>query len=250
MMRNLVLILLSAVLFLSYSSGVRADGNKFDSRDLLLDTLQQSLLIDRDPPLTEDEISKYNQEFEDYVNSEDLTDDQVAYLNRKFNNARHNGLQIDFTDKDNWNLMLDVTVEDYNFHQINFLTKALESEAKFLSKYEETGEGKFLIKAATEKEKFLDKVDRFDDTGSKGPASLDKNSNKAALFQARQEARSTLKKGMGRQARLQAKTLAKETTRSNSRGLSRNAAKQLAQEVRRELKKSNRPSKGNQGKNK
>ena len=249
MMRNSAVILLSAVLFLGYSSGVRADDNKFDSRGLLLDTLQQSLLIDRDPLLTEDEINQYNQEFEDYVSSEDLTDDQVVYLNRKFNNARHNGLQIDFTDKDNWNLMLNVIVEEYNFHQVNFLTKALESEAKFLSKYEETGNEKFMIKAATEKEKFLSRIDRFEDGGSLVPTPLPKDANRVALLLARQEARSALK-DMARQARLQAKTLAKETTRSNSRGFSRNASKQLAQEVRRELKSAGRPSKGNKGKNK
>jgi len=249
MMRNLAVILLSAVLFLGYSSGVRADDNKFDSRDLLLDTFQQSLLIDRDPPLTEDEINQYNQEFEDYVSSEDLTDDQVVYLNRTLNNARHNGLQIDFTNKDNWTLLLDVIVEDYNFHQIRSLTKALESEVKFLSKYEKTGKEFFLSKAATEKEKFLSRIDRFEDGDTLEPAPLPKDANRAALLLARQEARSALK-DMARQARLQAKTLAKETTRSNSRGLSRNSAKQLSQEVRRQLKKSNRPSKGNQGKNK
>ncbi len=183
------------------------------------------------------------------IGGEDLTDDQVIYLNRTLNNARHNGLQIDFTNKDNWTLLLDVTVEDYNFHQIRSLTKALESEEKFLSKYEKTGKEIFLSKAATEKQKFLSRIDRFEDGDSLVPTPLPKDANRAALLLARQEARSALK-DMARQARLQAKTLAKETTRSNSRGLSRNSAKQLAQEVRRQLKKSNRPSKGNQGKNK
>jgi hypothetical protein len=250
MMRYLSLILLSAVLVLGYSFDVRADdSDSFGDRDLLLDTFSQSLGIDRDPPLTDSEISDFEQIFEDFANNEDLTDDQVVFLNRTLNNARHNGFQIDFTDEDNWNLLLQIIDGDYNFQQVVFLTKALESEAKFLSHYERTGNDFFLTKATTEKDKFLSRVDGFGDIGLKDSASLAQDSNRAAVLEARQEARTALR-DVARQARLQAKTLARETTRLNARGSSRNDAKLLAQETRRELKASGAPSKGNQGKNK
>ena len=249
-MRYVALVLLSVVLVLGYSFDVRAEVSDLsDDRELLLNTFHQSLDIERDPPLTDSEISEFEQQFEDFVGNEDLTDDEVAFLNRSLNNARHTPWRIDFTTEENRTLLEELIEHNYDSRQINFLTKALESEAKFLSHYERTGKVFFLVKAETEKRKFLSHIDGFDHIGHNDSSFLVKDSNRAAILEARQEARSALK-DVARQARLQAKTLAKETTRLNARGSSRNAAKLLAQETRRELKASIHPSKGNQGKNK
>ena len=249
-MRYVALVLVSAMLVLGYSFDVRAeDSDLSDDRELLLDTFNQSLDIERDPLFTESEISEFEQQFEDFVGNEDLTDDEVAFLNRSLNNARHTPWRVDFTTEENWALLEGLIENDHDSGQINFLTKALESEAKFLSHYERTGNDFFLTKAETEKEKFLSRVDGFEGMDSSGSTSLVQDSNRAAILEARQEARSSLK-DVARLARLQAKTLAKETTRLNARGSSRNDAKILAQETRRELKASGPSSKGNQGKNK
>lgn len=251
-MRNGFQWVFCAALFLGLTQVSWADdltGDGLYSRDLLLETLQSSLDLDRDPEFTPEETQEFEDLFHDFAADSELTDDEVFALNRSLNNARHTPWKIDFTREENWTLLEGLIENDYNSHQINSLTKALESEAKFLSHYERTGKEFFLTKAETEKEKFLSRIDGFDGTGFKDSASLAQDSNRAAILEARQEARSALK-DVARQARLQAKTLARETTRLNARGSSRNDAKLLAQETRRELKASGPPSKGNQGKNK
>jgi hypothetical protein len=249
-MQYVAVVLLSAILVLGYSFDVRALEHDFsDDQELLLNTLNQSLDIKRDPPLTEDEISELKQQFEDFVGNDDLTHDQVAFLNQFLNNARHTPWRVDFTTEENRALLDGLIENGYDSGQIKFLTKAMESEAKFLSHYERTKNDFFLTKAETEKGKFLSRIDGFDDDIIKAPVSLSRDSNRAAIVEARQEARSALR-DVARQARLQAKTLARETTRLNTRGSSRNSAKLLAQETRRELKSSGHSSKGNQGKKK
>jgi hypothetical protein len=245
-------LLFCTLLCLGMAQGAWADdltGDGLYSRDLLFETLQSSLYIERDPEFTEEEVQKLNDLFHDFAANSELSDEEVFALNRSLNNARHTPWRIDFTTEENLTLLEELIEHNYDSRQINSLTKALESEAKFLSHYERTGKDFFLLKAETEKRKFLSRIDGFDDTGLHDSTSLSKDSNRAAILEARQEARSALK-DVARQARLQAKTLARETTRLNARGSSRNSAKLLAQETRRELKASGAPSKGNQGKNK
>ena len=248
-MLNLFRWITIALLCLGMTQVVWADdleGEGPFSRQLLFETLESSLDLERDPDFTPEENEEFETLFHDFAGNPELTDDEVFALNKSLNNARHNPWTIDFTTEENLSLMDSLIENDFTSRQIKSLTKALESEAKFLAHYDRTGKEFFLSKAATEKNKFLSRIGELDNDDD--PV-MTHDANRAALLLARQEARSALK-GMARQARLQAKTLAKETTRSNSRGLSRNSAKQLAQEVRRQLKKSNRPSKGNQGKNK
>lgn len=251
-MRKPFRLLFCTLLCLGMAQGVWADdleGEGLYSRDLLFETLQSSLNIERDPEFTEEKVQKLNDLFHDFVADSELSDEEVFALNRSLNNARHTPWRIDFTTEENRALLEELIEHNYDSRQINSLTKALESEAKFLSHYERTGKEFFLAKAETEKGKFLSRIDGFDGTGLSDSASLAKDSSRAAILEARQEARSALK-DVARQARLQAKTLAKETTRLNARGSSRNNAKLLAQETRRELKASGHSSKGNQGKNK
>ena len=249
-MRHSFRYVFTVLLCLGIAQVVWADdfeGDGLYSRELLFSTLQSSLGIDRNPEFTPEEIDEFETLFHDFATNSDLTDDEVYALNRSLNNARHNPWTIDFTTDENWELMENLIENDYDSRQIVSLTKALESEAKFLSHYDRTGKEFFLNKAEAEKNKFLSRVGELDDDGD--PAPLPEDADRAAVLQARLEARSALK-DVGRQARLQAKSMAKETTRSNSRNLSRNSAKQLAQEVRRELKRSSRGPKGNKGKNK
>lgn len=89
----------------------------------------------------------------DYLNA--LSPDQVFALNRNLNNAIHSGLIINFDAA----LLQRIIDEDFDKHQINFLIISLEQEARFLAKYEMTGNERFLTKAETEKAKFLARID-------------------------------------------------------------------------------------------
>ncbi|NIQ01877.1 MAG: hypothetical protein GWM98_16975 [Nitrospinaceae bacterium] len=227
-MRNMIGIITWAV----FSIGMfgyafaedHSDGNSFGSRSLLLATLNQSLDIERDPPLTDQQILDFQQAFEDFVNDADLTDDQVVFLNRSLNNALKSGLQIDFTSEDNWDLISKIVEEDYNFRQIMFLTKALESEARFHSIYDRTGNEFFLTKAATEKNKFLSRIDRFEDSEDLDGGSL-----------AHASARSEIQ-NLAKDVRFQIKFLAKEEARNNRANSVKTTAKQLARDIRRQGK--------------
>jgi len=241
-MRYFSMILLSVFMVLTGVPVGFADPlsehHSFTSRDRLFDTFHQSLSLDRDPPLTDEQIAEYKKAFEDYVHHSSLSDDQVFALNRALNNALSSGLNIDFINSYNWDLLLKVITEDYNSRQINFLTKALESETKFLAIYDKTGNDFFLTKAAIEKEKFLSRIDHFAGTGAQEAQNL-----------ARQAARSALK-DLAREARSQAKTLARQEARMNAQNAAKASSKQIAAEIRREAKQQNAPQAGgNRGKN-
>lgn len=122
-------------------------GKPFVSREKLSDTLLES-----------------NEGGDERVQTfvENLSDEQVFALNRSLNNAVKSGQNIDF-DLD---LLETIVDENYDKRQINALTKALEEEAKFLAKYEETGDPKFIEKAEQKKEKFLAKIDKFGEKDS------------------------------------------------------------------------------------
>ncbi len=146
------------------------DGSKFDDRDRLVETLlsdDTDDISDADAALTEvnealveaeealedttdqDEIDALTIQVSDLkeqvteaenaleaANNEeelirvqvgDLTAEQVFALNRSLNNAVSSGLIVDFDSEQ----LQDVLDGEYNKQQINSLTKALESEAKF-----------------------------------------------------------------------------------------------------------------------
>ena len=148
-----------------------------------------------------------------------LSDEQVFALNRSLNNVVNSGLEIEY----DFELLQKIVDEDYNKQQINSLTQALEQEARFLSKYEETGNDKFLAKAESQKEKFLAKTERFSDLGEMGMREVMKESRQAAklaIKEARVAARDATK-----DARKAARSVARSGVKSAAKGLAKSQAK-------------------------
>jgi DNA-binding Lrp family transcriptional regulator len=183
--RMIVLILGS--LMLICQPAFSADGSsKFDSREMLSQTLGEGDWVDP------------------FVDG--LTAEQVHYLNKDLNNAVKSGLVIDFDSDENRDL-LDGIDENWDKHDFKALTTALEQEARFLEKYEKTGDEKFLTKAETEKEKFLAKVGKKSEPVSAG-GELAKKEAKNAAKDARKAA-----KAAAREAKKVAREAAKEATK-------------------------------------
>ena len=88
---------------------------------------------------------------------DELSAEQLFALNRSLNNAVSSDLLLNFGAEQ----LAAIIDGDFNKQQIYFLTKAFESEAKFLRLAEETGNDRFLAKAETEKAKFLSRIERF-----------------------------------------------------------------------------------------
>ncbi|WLE97914.1 MAG: hypothetical protein QTN59_03550 [Candidatus Electrothrix communis] len=198
-MKNLLRTLLAVSVFLLYSQTVfcaegdlntteptdetpvtdateTQDGSKFNDREQLIQTILGDLDgedgeptddVDTDiPSPDEPEVPEIPGEdngepTQERVTAfvEKLTDEQAFALNRSLNNAVNNGLPVEY----DMVLLEKVVEENYNSKQINALTKALEEDAKFQALYEKTGNEKFLEKAEKQKDKFLSKIDRFQD---------------------------------------------------------------------------------------
>jgi hypothetical protein len=172
---------------------------------------------------------------------EELSEEQIIALNRSLNNANASDLTVDLDAED-----LQAVIDgDYNLQQINMLTKSAEAEArfdsladKFEARAEETGNDKFLEhsermadKADTERDKFRDKIDKFDTL-------KDKSAHGAAMKEARMAARDASKdmaRGLAKQA---AKNAAKQAAKENARDNARENAKQVIKEEGKRAAKS------------
>jgi len=161
-----------------------------------------------------------------------LSPEQLFALNRSLNNATKNPFGVDI-DSEHLQMVLD---GDYDRRQINALTKALESEAKFRYLAEKTGNDRFLEKAEREKAKFMANIERFD--GSK----LAKGQ---ALRAAREDAEQTVKGQAGREAKAAAAQAAKEA----AKGAARAAAKQAAKDAIKQSIKDQRKAAARGGRN-
>lgn len=159
-----------------------------------------------------------------------LSDEQVTAFNRSLNNSLHNQFPVDL----NADILQAALDGEYDKIQINFLTKAYEEEAKFLSlaerfkaKAEETGDDSFLeqaermtAKAESSKEKFLTRIDR-DNMEREGQNEAARESRQASKEQGQ----------VAREAAHEARDAAKEAARE-----AREAAKEAAKEAREAAK--------------
>lgn len=156
---------------------------------------------------------------------ESLSDEQVFALNRSLNNAINSDLEIEY----DMELLQKIVDEDYNKQQINSLTQALEQEARFLAKYEETGDDKFLFKAERQKEKFLAKAEWFGGMGEMGMSEIMKESRHAAKV-AVKEARMAAKDAT-KEARMAARDAAKNAVKSAAKGIAKDQAKSAVKDA-------------------
>lgn len=166
---------------------------------------------------------------------EDLSDEQVTAFNRSLNNSLHNQFPVNL-DADILQAALD---GEFDKVQINFLTKAYEEEAKFLSlaerfkaKAEETGDDTFLkqadrmtVKAENSREKFLARIDSDSiDREQQDEARQASNEQAHEAREAARDARDTAKEA-AQEAREAAKEAAKE-----AREVAREEARENAKE--------------------
>lgn len=159
-----------------------------------------------------------------------LSEEQLRAFNRSLNNSLHNKFPVDL-DSD----ILQAAIDgDYDKRQINFLTKAYEEEAKFLSlaekfkaKADETGDDKFLeqaarmtAKAESSKEMFLARIDH-DSMNRVRQDDIDQETSQArheGWLEAREAAHEI------RDATREAAQEAREATRENARDNARENA--------------------------
>lgn len=213
-MNALKYVLAIMILVLTPVSWAVADN--FDSRELLFDTMITGLDA---KDLTDQEKQEITTKVDNWVGG--LSEEQVFAFNESLNNARHTPWKVDFTDPENWDL-LDLALDNnYNNDQIIALTKALESEAKFLSHYERTGKEFFLDKAERSKIKFLSKVDRFDNSMIKSDI--------------RNETRA-LTRDLARQARREARAEVRQTSRSEAKAVAKNSVREARNEIKTNLR--------------
>lgn len=211
---------------------------------------------------------------------DNLTDEQVFALNRSLNNGAGKGLIAEY-DMD---LLERIVTENFDKKQINALTRAVEEEAKFMSRYEQTGNEKFLLQAEAQKAKFLARVDRFGTStepvedealrlktatrlearqatrlavadGARNDAAraarIEVKSESKQLAKelarnaAKEEARAMAKAAALDIAKAEAKELAKESARDSARDAAREAAKGVAKEVAKENQKAGIKAKRN-----
>lgn len=162
-----------------------------------------------------------------------LSEEQVFAFNRSLNNSLHNVFPVELDAS-----ILQAAIDgEYDKRQINFLTKAYEEEAKFLSlaekfeaKAEESGDDKFLeqaermtAKAKTSKDKFLARIDH-DRMDRVRPDDADLETRRAGAedHEARHEAREA-----AREATHEAREVAREAVHE-----AREVAREIAREVR------------------
>lgn len=193
------------------------------------DAEEQLSQVEKDLAAAEDSLTEEEELVTEQVEGE-LTDEQVADLNRSLNNANASGLVVDL-DSDDLQAAID---GEYNRQQINMLTKSAEAEAKFddlagmfEERADETGNDKFLEhsermanKADTERGKFQNKIDKFDSLKDKSAQAAAKNEAK-------------------RSAKAEAKLAAKENSKEMAKGLAKKAAKDTAKQAAKENAKEN-----------
>ena len=162
----------------------------------------------------------------------ELSEEQVIALNRSLNNAADGKLLVDIDTED----LQQVIDGEYNNLQINAFTQSFEQEARFLqkadrftSKYEETGNEKFLDHATrmeergeTQKAKFAEHIDRFANSPSTEAGQL-----------AKQEAKASAKSAAKESAQGAAKQAAKGAAKQAAKGAAKQAAKDVARQVAR-----------------
>lgn len=160
----------------------------------------------------------------------ELTDEQVFALNRALNNTLNSPFAPELTAEQ----LQQIIDGDYNKHQINAFTKALEEEAKFSSlaarfeaKAEASGNDNFLMqaermqqKAETQSARFMAKVDGV-------------SPSEAAKNKAKENGKSV------------AKSAAKSLAKNQAKEASREAAKQLRKEQAKENAKEKSKGKNN-----
>ena len=171
-----------------------------------------------------------------------LTEEQIFALNRSLNSAADGKLLVDI-DAEDLQLVLD---GNYNNLQINAFTQAYLQEARFqlksdrfTSKYEETGNEKFLDQAArmedrgaSQKSKFEAKIDRFNNSPSTEAAQLAKQEAKSAAKSTAKETAKGAAKGAAKQAAKQAaKGAAKQAAKGAAKQAAKGAAKQAAKQA-------------------
>lgn len=200
--------LLGAMLaaFLLFAASTFADdGNFFDSREKLVSTLSTEG--------NEDWALKFVGK---------LTSDQVRWLNQALNNAEKSGLSLNFDQQ----LMQRIIDEDLDKHGIRKLTLALEQEARFMEKYNRTGDEKFLIKADREREKFLARIDGNSPPSLAGsaPAATSGITGEALAEKQVKEVRHEARKA-ARDAAREARKAAREATRDAVKEAAKNAKK-------------------------
>ncbi|MGR8931827.1 MAG: hypothetical protein ACU836_14415 [Gammaproteobacteria bacterium] len=167
-----------------------------------------------------------------------LSDEQIFALNRSLNNAVSSKLDVNIDASQ----IQSIIEGNYDARQINALTKALEEEAKFTGladkfddKYQNTGDEKFLEhsermldKADSQKEKFLDKIDRFEkDEAMKG----------AAIEEAKQQSKQAGKESIHESMKEEAKNMAKDTSRSAAKQSAKEDAKDAAKQAAKQIVK-------------
>jgi len=218
-----------------------ASANEFSSRELLFDTVVEGL---DEKDLTDAEKGEIEAKMDEWA--ADLTDDQVVAFNQSLNNAVHNKFSIDFSDPDIWDLLGQALENEYDFQDIVALTKALESEAKFLYLHGKTGKEFFLDKAESEKDKFLTKIDGFEfpedpeePGGTEPPDELVETTAKLGHFDILAFNKQELKQQLKVEARNEAKALARETSRGNIRNAAKFAARDALKEIRSETRRAN-----------
>ncbi|MBW7835776.1 MAG: hypothetical protein H3C28_03995 [Sphingomonadales bacterium] len=229
-------------------AGLSADDPGLTELQAQADALQDKIDHELSPALSEaqGELSETQAGFDAeqalLANEVDnLSSDQLFAFNRSLNNAVAQGLIVNLDAED-----LQAAIDgDYDKHQINALTKALEEEAKFLSRADmfeqkaaETGDVKFLEKAdrmrdraEEQKERFLAKLENDHDSNhDDAQAAKDaRDAAKAANEAAREAAKEQHE--IAREAAKDAQEAAKEAAQE-----AREAAKE-AQEAAREAAK-------------
>ena len=151
-----------------------------------------------------------------------MSDEQVYWTNQKLQNAKSSGLQLNIPLED-----LE-KFTDYNFHQVNAVTKAFESEARFnqlAMKFDEDSKQRemFEDRAALQRDKFLAKSDRFDSEKFDG-----KRIKSEAAQTAKEQIKAGAKSNIANTARNAAKNEAKLAAKNTAKDVSKREAKQAA----------------------
>jgi hypothetical protein len=192
----------------------------------------------------------------------EMSDDQVIAMNESLHNTLHNGLVPVISSDD----LMRVLDGNYNAEQIEAFTKAYEAEAsfvaksdKFEAKYDATGKEQFLrnadrfdAKAATEKAKFLGKVDRLatpdDDMTPPDPDPSTEALISGEMHTAAQEAARDLARDTARDAQEEARRFAKGAGQAAAKDSASDVAKAAAKgQAREEAKQLAKTERGNQG---
>lgn len=168
-----------------------------------------------------------------------LTDDQVTAMNQKLNNAVNSGLLVNITSED----LQTVIDGNYNFQQISMFTKSFEEEAKFnnlADKFTEKGMDKQATmmqeRAQTQKQRFEDKIGKFDTTGAaKGEAVS--AAKQAAKDEAKNEAKNQAKNDAKGSAIAAAKQAAKDAAKDAAKEAAKNQAKDNAKDNAKDIAK-------------